>query len=243
MIAALSGILGADDGRSCAVHAACPHDCPDTCAMLVTVEDGRATAVGGDPEHPITAGFLCGKVSNYLDRVYARDRILHPLVARRGRRARAASGEVSWDEALDRVAGELARVRDEHGGEAILPYSYAGTQGLIQGNTMSARVMNALGATELERTICATAGIVGTVRRPRHLARGGPRGVAARTSPARVGLEPDVHRAAPVAQAPRGAPGRRAAWSWWTRSAAAPRGWRTSTCARSRAPTRRSPSG
>ena len=130
--------------------------------MTVTVDgEGRAVAVGGDAEHPITAGFLCGKVSNYLDRVYSPERILHPLV-RDGNRGEGSFRRVSWDEALDRVAAELLRVRDEHGGEAILPYSYAGTQGLIQGNTMSARVMNALGASNLERTICATAGMVGT---------------------------------------------------------------------------------
>jgi len=139
------------------VRGACPHDCPDTCAMHVTVENGRATKVGGDPEHPITVGFLCGKVSNYLDRVYSDERILHPLV-REGAELRRAS----WDEALDHIAAGLARARDEFGGESILPYSYMGTQGLIQGNTMSARVMNALGASELERTICATAGVVGT---------------------------------------------------------------------------------
>ncbi len=130
--------------------------------MAVTVDgEGRAVALGGDAEQPITAGFLCGKVSNYLDRVYSPDRILHPLV-REGKRGEGSFRRVSWDEALDRVAAELLRVRDEHGGEAILPYSYAGTQGLIQGNTMSARVMNALGASALERTICATAGMVGT---------------------------------------------------------------------------------
>ncbi len=138
------------------VRGACPHDCPDTCAMHVTVEDGRATKVDGDPDHPITAGFLCGKVSNYLDRVYSADRLLRPLV-----RAEGALRPATWDEALDRVAAGLTRVREEFGGEAILPYSYAGTQGLIQGDVMSARVMHALGATELERTICATAGIVG----------------------------------------------------------------------------------
>jgi anaerobic selenocysteine-containing dehydrogenase len=130
--------------------------------MHVTVEDGRAVGVAGDPDHPITVGFLCGKVSNYLERVYAEDRILHPLV-RRGAKGEGEFERVSWDEALDRVANGLMRVRDEFGGEAILPYSYAGTQGLIQGNVMSARVMNALGATDLERTICATAGIAGTV--------------------------------------------------------------------------------
>ena len=139
------------------VRGACPHDCPDTCAMHTTVEDGRAVRVAGDAEHPITAGFLCGKVSNYLDRVYSEDRILHPLVREDGAFRRA-----SWDEALDRIAAGLARARDEFGGESILPYSYMGTQGLIQGNTMSARVMNALGASALERTICATAGYTGT---------------------------------------------------------------------------------
>jgi anaerobic selenocysteine-containing dehydrogenase len=129
--------------------------------MHVTVEEGRAVALAGDPDHPITVGFLCGKVSNYLERVYAEDRLLYPLV-RRGAKGEGKFERVSWDEALDRVADELARVRDEFGGEAILPYSYAGTQGLIQGDVMSARVMNALGATELERTICATAGMAGT---------------------------------------------------------------------------------
>src|SRR6188508_653909 len=125
------------------VRGACPHDCPDTCAMHVTVEDGRATKVAGDPDHPITVGFLCGKVSNYLDRVYADDRILHPLIRQHGGFRRA-----TWDEA-----------RDEFGGESILPYSYMGSQGLIQSGTMADRVMNALGATDLERTICATGGI------------------------------------------------------------------------------------
>jgi anaerobic selenocysteine-containing dehydrogenase len=139
------------------VRGACPHDCPDTCAMHTTVEDGRAVKIAGDPDHPITVGFLCGKVSNYLERVYAEERILHPLVRENGGFRRA-----SWDEALDRVAAGLTRAREEFGGESILPYSYMGTQGLIQGNVMSARVMNALGATELERTICATAGITGT---------------------------------------------------------------------------------
>jgi anaerobic selenocysteine-containing dehydrogenase len=139
------------------VRGACPHDCPDTCAMHTTVEDGRAVKVAGDPEHPITAGFLCGKVSNYLDRVYAEDRILHPLVREVGTFRRA-----SWDEALHRIAAGLTRARQEFGGESILPYSYMGTQGLIQGNTISARVMNALGASALERTICATAGYTGT---------------------------------------------------------------------------------
>ncbi len=141
------------------VRGACPHDCPDTCAMHVTVEDGRATKVAGDPDHPITVGFLCGKVSNYLDRVYSDERVLQPLIREHGGFRRA-----SWDEALDVVADRLLRIREEFGGEAILPYSYMGTQGLIQGDVMSARVMNALGASKLERTICATAGYAGTLQ-------------------------------------------------------------------------------
>ena len=89
------------------VHAACPHDCPDTCAMLVTVDgSGRATHVAGDAEHPVTAGFLCGKVSNYLDRVYADDRVLQPLV-RVGAKGEGRFRPVGWDEAMDLVAGRL----------------------------------------------------------------------------------------------------------------------------------------
>ena len=177
--------------------------------MHVTVEDGRAVAVAGDPDHPITVGFLCGKVSNYLERVYADDRILHPLV-RSGAKGEGGFERVTWDDALERVAAGLLRVREEHGGEAILPYSYMGTQGMIQGNIMSARVMNALGATELERTICATAGIARDDDGPRRLTGGRSRGVAERALRADLGLEPDVDGAAPVAQAARRAQGRRA---------------------------------
>ncbi len=130
--------------------------------MHVTVQDGHATAVAGDGEHPITRGFLCGKVSNYLDRVYAPDRVLHPLL-RDGPKGSGRFRPVGWAEALDRVAAGLDSARERHGGESILPYSYMGTQGLIQGNLMSERVMNALGASELVRTICASAGIAGTV--------------------------------------------------------------------------------
>ncbi len=145
------------------VRAACPHDCPDTCAMLVTVdEDGRATHVTGDPDHPITAGFLCGKVSNYLDRVYADDRLLQPLI-RTGAKGAGEFREASWDQALDTVAAGIRATIDEHGGESVLPYSYMGSQGFVQGELMGTRLMNALGASALERTICATAGITGVL--------------------------------------------------------------------------------
>ena len=192
--------------------------------MHVTVEDGRAVKVAGDPDHPITVGFLCGKVSNYLDRVYSDERILHPLVRDGGELRRA-----SWDEALDRVADGLTRARDEFGGESILPYSYMGTQGLIQGDVMSARVMNALGATNLERTICATAGYTGTLM---------THGLSPEVDPeewphARYVI---VWGWNPLSTAPHlwrkllDAPSKRAHGWWWSiRSAAAPRGWPTST--------------
>jgi anaerobic selenocysteine-containing dehydrogenase len=131
--------------------------------MLVTVDaEGRATHVTGDPEHPITAGFLCGKVSNYLDRVYADDRVLRPLI-RTGEKGLGEFREASWDEALDAVAAGLADAIERHGGESVLPYSYMGTQGFAQGELMGTRLMNALGASKLERTICASAGIAGTL--------------------------------------------------------------------------------
>jgi anaerobic selenocysteine-containing dehydrogenase len=144
------------------VRAACPHDCPDTCAMLVEVEDGCAVKVAADPDHPVTAGFLCGKVSNYLEHVYSPQRILQPLL-RTSPKGTGQFRTVSWDEALDAAADGLQRAIDRYGGETVLPYSYLGTQGVLQGNTMSARLMNAIGATELVRTICAHAGIEGAL--------------------------------------------------------------------------------
>src|SRR3954465_2151784 len=144
------------------VRGVCPHDCPDGCALLVTVDDdGRATRVAGDPEHPITAGFLCGKVSNYLDRVYADDRVLEPLL-RDGAKGEGRFRTVTWDEALDRVGEGRRGAIVAHGAETVLPYSYLGTMGFLQNDSMSARVFNALGASELERTICASAGLAGT---------------------------------------------------------------------------------
>jgi anaerobic selenocysteine-containing dehydrogenase len=145
------------------VHAACPHDCPDTCAMLVTVdEDGRAVEIGGDPEHPITDGFLCGKVSNYLDRVYSDERLLYPLI-RNGPKGSAEFRRASWEEAIDVAARGLEAAIEAHGPQSILPYSYMGTQGILQGGSTANRFMNAIGASDLVRTICASAGIAGTV--------------------------------------------------------------------------------
>lgn len=138
------------------VHAACPHDCPDTCAMLVTVENGRALRVQGDPEHPTTNGALCTKVSRYPERTYHAERVLTPL-KRVGAKGRGEFVPVSWDEALDAIAARLKAIAAREP-EAILPYSYAGTMGLVQGESMAARFFNQLGASRLDRTICASAG-------------------------------------------------------------------------------------
>jgi len=131
--------------------------------MLTTVgADGRASAITGDPEHPITAGFLCGKVSNYLDRVYSPERILRPLV-RDGAKGSGEFRPADWDEALELAASGLHEAIAAHGGASVLPYSYMGTQGALQGGSIANRFMNAIGASELVRTICASAGIAGVV--------------------------------------------------------------------------------
>lgn len=138
------------------VRAACPHDCPDTCAMLVTVEDGRAVKVAGDPDHPTTKGVLCTKVARYTERTYHSKRLLTPM-KRIGRKGEGRFAPIGWDEALDTVATRLSEIaaRDP---QAILPYSYAGTMGLVQGESMAARFFHKLGASLLDRTICASAG-------------------------------------------------------------------------------------
>jgi anaerobic selenocysteine-containing dehydrogenase len=143
-----------------AVRGACPHDCPDTCATIVTVQDGQAVRIQGDPDHPVTSGFLCAKVNRYLERTYHPDRLQHPL-RRVGPKGSGQFERVSWEEALTDIAGRLQVVIAEHGPEAILPYSYAGTMGLLQSESMDRRLFHALGASRLDRTICATAGKVG----------------------------------------------------------------------------------
>ena len=139
------------------VQGACPHDCPDTCALLTTVVDGRAVAVQGNPAHPHTDGVLCTKVSRYAERTYHPERLLTPL-RRVGPKGPGARFEpVDWEEALADIAGRLRAVAEREP-EAILPYSYAGTMGLVQGEAMAARFFHRLGASLLDRTICASAG-------------------------------------------------------------------------------------
>jgi anaerobic selenocysteine-containing dehydrogenase len=143
--------------QSGVVRGACPHDCPDTCAMLVHVEDGRAVRVQGNPDHPVTQGFLCTKVNRYVERTYHADRLTTPL-RRVGRKGEGRFEPATWDEALDDIAAHLQRVIDTDGPQAILPYSYAGTMGLVQSQSMDRRFFHRLGASLLARTICAAAG-------------------------------------------------------------------------------------
>jgi molybdopterin guanine dinucleotide-containing S/N-oxide reductase-like protein len=176
------------------VHAACPHDCPDACGVLITVEDGRATKIQGDPEHPVTRGFLCAKVAKYLDRVYSPGRVLYPMrrIAPKGpvegqlsfaphgqqkdavptqtssrtdsettREIAQTWQRISWEEALDEIASRLRAISAEFGSEAILPYSYGGTLGTLNGGSMDRRFFHRLGASQLERSICSAAGEAG----------------------------------------------------------------------------------
>lgn len=143
------------------VRGACPHDCPDTCAMLVTVESGRAVRVAGDPDHPFTRGFLCAKVNRYVERTYQQDRLLHPL-RRVGPKGSGRFERTTWDSALAEIAERLNDIRTSSDGpQAILPYSYAGTMGMVQGSSMDRRLFHRIGASMLDRTICSMAGTVG----------------------------------------------------------------------------------
>jgi anaerobic selenocysteine-containing dehydrogenase len=138
------------------VRGACPHDCPDTCALLTTVENGVATRVQGNPDHPHTDGVPCAKVSRYTERSYHPARILTPL-KRTGPKGSGQFTPVSWDEALNDITARLSAIA-VRAPEAIVPYSYAGTMGMVQGESMDRRFFHRLGASQLDRTICASAG-------------------------------------------------------------------------------------
>src|SRR5581483_4703806 len=136
----------------------CALDCPDTCALLVHIgADGRAVKLSGNPEHPITRGFLCGKVAQYLEREYHPGRLQYPM-RRVGGKGEGRFERTSWDEALDTIAERLTAISQSDGSEAVLPYSYAGTMGLLNGSGMDRRFFHRLGASRLDRTICASAG-------------------------------------------------------------------------------------
>ena len=119
----------------------CPHDCPDTCALLVHIQEGRIVNVTGNPDHPTTKGSICGKAHRYAERVYSRERVLYPL-RRVGPKGSGQWQRIGWDEAIDLVAQEFRRIVQEHGAEAILPYSFAGTEGTVNKESMDLRFFN-----------------------------------------------------------------------------------------------------
>lgn len=149
--------MGPDStSESIVLWGACPHDCPDTCATLVEVQDGRAIGFRGDPDHPVTKGWLCAKVRPYLDRVYSPDRLQYPL-RRVGAKGAGEWQRISWDEAIAEITGRWRNIIAEHGAAAILPFSFSGTLGLVQGGVSAARLWNRMGATGLEGSLCGAA--------------------------------------------------------------------------------------
>lgn len=142
------------------VHVSCPHDCPDGCSMTVKVnaKTGRAVEVSGDESHPITKGFLCGKVNSYLEYVYNERRVLYPHKRVGPKGPEATWKRISWDEALETISTRLSDTIREHGAEAVLPFSYSGTLGMTGFLGMGERFFNRMGACRLERTICTAAG-------------------------------------------------------------------------------------
>src|SRR5271157_4240784 len=141
-------------------HSVCALDCPDCCSLLVTVEDGRGTKLRGDPAHPVTRGFLCGKVARYLEREYSPGRLLYPQ-KRIGAKGEGRFQRIAWDEALSTIAARLRDIAAASGPESILPYSYAGTMGLLNASGMDRRFFHRLGASRLDRTICSSTGAAG----------------------------------------------------------------------------------
>ena len=147
--------------KNAVVRGLCPHDCPDTCALLTTVENGRAVKVQGNPNHKHTDGVLCTKVSRYTERTYSPERLMFPL-KRSGPKGSGQFVRVSWEEAIADIAAKLKTIA-AHNPEAILPYSYGGTMGWVQSESMASRFFHKIGASLLDRTICASAGGEGLV--------------------------------------------------------------------------------
>src|SRR5919108_4261370 len=140
-------------GRS-TVRTACPLDCPDSCTIDVTVEKGRIVEIDGGDSNPATRDFICAKVRRFADRVYGEDRLLYPAI-RQGTKGQGVFTRVSWDEALDHIAERMQEIRDRSGAEAILPFSYGGSNGLLTQDTNDAELFRRFGTSRLARTVCA----------------------------------------------------------------------------------------
>ncbi len=158
----MSAVLKSETSGQKTVLAACPHDCPDTCSMLVTVENDRVVKVRGNPEHPFTDGRLCVKVNHYEERIHHPDRVLYPL-KRSGPKGSGQFTRISWPAAMEEIAARWKQIVKEHGSTAILPYSYLGTEGILNGLNVGDPFFNKLGATITERTFCDSAACTGYI--------------------------------------------------------------------------------
>lgn len=141
-------------GATTVVSTACPLDCPDSCSLAVTVQRGRVVALDGSHRNPVTSGFICAKVRHFDQRVYGPDRVLFPSV-RKGRKGHGQFSGVTWEQALRLVADRLQTIKARWGGEAILPFAYGGSNGLLTHEALDATLWRRLGASRLARTICA----------------------------------------------------------------------------------------
>ena len=136
------------------VRSACPLDCPDSCSIDVTLENGRVVKIDGGDDNPVTRDFICAKVRRFPERVYGQDRLLYPAI-RRGAKGSGTFARVTWDEALDHIAARMLEIRDRHGAEAILPFCYGGSNGLLTQDTNDAMLFRGFGTSRLARTVCA----------------------------------------------------------------------------------------
>ncbi len=156
----MSAVLSSTTPSRKTVLAACPHDCPDTCSMLVTVENDRVVKVRGNPDHPFTDGRLCVKVNHYEERIHHADRVLYPL-KRSGPKGSGQFTRITWAAAMDEIASRWKQIIQQHGPTAILPYSYLGTEGILNGMNVGDPFFNKLGATITERTFCDSGACTG----------------------------------------------------------------------------------
>src|ERR1043166_5870929 len=138
------------------VRTACPLDCPDSCSLDVTVENGRIKKIDGAGDNPVTRDFICAKVRRFEERVYGEDRLLHPAV-RQGGKGQGTFARVTWDEALNLIARRMTDIAQQFGGEAILPFYYGGSNGLLTQNTNDAELWRRFGTSRLDTTVCAAA--------------------------------------------------------------------------------------
>src|SRR3954462_3129986 len=136
------------------VRTACPLDCPDACTLDVTVEKGRVVKIDGGDANPVTRGYICAKVRRFTERLYGEDRLLYPAI-REGAKGQGTFTRVTWDEALDQIARRMEKIRDTTGAEAILPFCYGGSNGLLTQDTNDATLFRAFGTSRLARTVCA----------------------------------------------------------------------------------------